>query len=197
MKKDRGRSQSRNKNRQTSSSRTRYKQNKPRRNSPANKKKKERRSKNNRTRSEDSQDSATSDTDIDRSETEEDSPEKGEKQKSRSRKSGSHGNRRIVVSHKSRRIGGKSNPTPPLEAQVFKRASDKNPFNERLEIYIADTGCTTSCIPLYVAKTHKLNVKPVDTDEPEMKTYNGLDLNIVGQTHLYLKIKTKKGFMTK
>ena len=37
----------------------------------------------------------------------------------------------------------------------------------------------------------------MDTDEPEMRTYNGLDLNIVGQTHLYLKIKTKKGFTTK
>ena len=59
------------------------------------------------------------------------------------------------------------------------------------------TGCTTSCIPLSVAKTHKLKVKPVNTDEPEMRTYNGLDLNIVGQTHLYLKIKTKKGFTMK
>ena len=98
-------------------------------------------------------------------ETEEDTLEKGEKQKSRSGRSGSHGNRRIVASHQSRRIGGKSNPTPPLEAQVFKRASDKHPFNKRLKICIADTGCTTSCIPLSVAKTHKLKVKPVDTDE--------------------------------
>merc|ERR1712098_203401 len=106
----------------------------------------------------------------------------GEKQKSRPGKKGSHGNRRIVASHKSRRIGGKSNPTPPLKVQVFKRASDKHPFNERLETCIADTGCTTSSIPLSVAKTHRLKVKPVDIDEPEMRTFDGSDLNIVGLT---------------
>ena len=54
-----------------------------------------------------------------------------------------------------------------------------------------------SCIPLSVAKTHRLKVKPVDTDEPSMRTFDGSDLNIVGQTHLYLKIKTYKGFTTK
>ena len=40
-------------------------------------------------------------------------------------------------------------------------------------------------------------MRPVDEDEPDMRTYNGSDINIVGQTHLYLKIKTKKGFTTK
>ena len=88
-----------------------------------------------------------------------------------------------------RRVGGKSNPTPPLEAQIFKRAYDKQPFNKRLETCIADMGCTTSCIPLSVAKTHRLKVKLVDPDEPSMRTFDGSNLNIVGQTHPYLKIK--------
>ena len=40
-------------------------------------------------------------------------------------------------------------------------------------------------------------MRPVDEDEPDMKTYNGLGLKIVGQTQLYLKIKTRRGFTTK
>ena len=66
-----------------------------------------------------------------------------------------------------------------------------------MEIFIADTGCTTSSIPLSVAKTHNLKVSQVDKDEPDMKTYNGLGLKIVGQTKLYLKIKTRRGFTSK
>ena len=66
-----------------------------------------------------------------------------------------------------------------------------------METCIANTGCTTSCIPLSIARTHNLKVRPVDEDEPDMKTYNGLGLKIVGQTQLYLKIKTRKGLTTK
>ena len=61
-----------------------------------------------------------------------------------------------------------------------------------MEICIADTGCTTSCIPLSVAKTHNLKVRLVGEDEPDMKTYNGLGLKIVGQTKLYSKIKQEE-----
>ena len=61
--------------------------------------------------------SGTTDTDrsdrSDRSDNDDESPEKGEKSKRRSGKGGSHGNHRLVAFHKSRRIGGRANPTPP------------------------------------------------------------------------------------
>ena len=66
-----------------------------------------------------------------------------------------------------------------------------------MEVGIADTGCTTSCIPLSLAKSHNLKVTKVDEDEPDMKTYNGLGMKIVGQTKLYMKIKTRRGFTSK
>ena len=97
-------------------------------------------------KSDDSNDSGTTDTDrsdrSDRSDNDDESPQKGEKSKRRSGKGSSHGNRRLVASHKSRRIGGRANPTPPLELQIFRKASDKLPYNDRLEVGIANTGTT-------------------------------------------------------
>ena len=89
------------------------------------------------------------------------------------------------------------NPTPSLEAQVFKRASDKVPFNPILETCILDTGCTSSCIPLSVAKAHRIKVKPLDEDEPSMHSFNGSKLKVVGKARLYIKIKTPNGFTPK
>ena len=102
-----------------------------------------------------------------------------------------------MASHKLRHIGGRANPTPPLELQIFRKASDKLPYNERLEVGIADTGCTTSCIPLALAKSHNLKISKVDKDEPDMKSYTGSGMKIVGQTKLYIKIKTKRGYTSK
>ena len=102
-----------------------------------------------------------------------------------------------MASHKSRCIGGRANPTPPLQLQIFRKASDKTPYNERLEVGIGDTGCTTSCIPLSVAKSHNLKVSKVNKDEPDMKSYTGSGMKVVGQTKLHIKIKTKKGYTSK
>ena len=54
---------------------------------------------------------------------------------------------------------------------------------------IAHTGCTTSCVPLSVAKTHNLKVSKVDRDKPNMKSYTGSGKKVVGQTKLYKKSK--------
>ena len=62
---------------------------------------------------------------------------------------------------------------------------------------IANTGCTTSCIPLALAKSHNLKISKVDKDEPDMKSYTGSGMKVVGQTKLYIKIKTKKGYTSK
>ena len=139
---------------------------------------------NNRTKSDDSNDSGTTDTDrsdrSDRSDNDDETPEKGEKSKCRSEKRSSHGNL-----------------TPPLELQIFRKSSDKLPSNKRMEAGIVDTGCTTSCIPLALAKSHNLKITKVDKDEPDMKTYNGLGMKIVRRTKLYMKIKTRRGFTSK
>ena len=94
-------------------------------------------------------------------------------------------------------MGGQANPTPHLEAAIFKRAADKKPYNDRLEMCIPDTGCTSSCIPLSIAKTHRLKINPVDADEPPMRAFNGSKLNIIGQTKFYLKFKKPGGFTAK
>ena len=154
-KQERGRTQSRGRGRNQSNSRQRD-QSKKRRNSPYSKKSKSKKSnKNNRTRADSSKESGSIDNDRSSrsrsrsgSENEEDTPPRGEKSKKISSKGRHHGNFRVVASHKTRRIGGRANPTPPLQIQIFKKASDKEPQNERLEVAIGDTGCTTSCIPL-------------------------------------------------
>ena len=81
--------------------------------------------------------------------------------------------------------------------QIFKKASDKKPQNERLEVGIGDTGCTTSCIPLSVAKTHNLKISKVKEDKPDMRSYIGSGMKVVGQTKFYIKIKTRKGYTSK
>ena len=55
----------------------------------------------------------------------------------------------------------------------------------------------TSCIPLSVAKTHNLKISKVDEDEPDMKSYTGSGMKVVGQTKFYIKIKTRKGYTSK
>ena len=62
---------------------------------------------------------------------------------------------------------------------------------------IPDTGCTSSCIPLSIAKTHRLKINPVDKDEPPMRAFNGSKLKIKGQTKFYLKFKKPGGFTAK
>ena len=75
------------------------------------KNKKGKKSKNNRASSADSEaSSVSSETDLERSEAEDDTPEKGEKKKQRT----SGKPKKIFPSHKSRRVGGKSNPTLSL-----------------------------------------------------------------------------------
>ena len=103
----------------------------------------------------------------------------------------------MVAAHSNRRIGGKANPTPPLLVKLFRKASDLKPENESLETAIGDTGCTTSCIPLKMAKSHGLKIEEVDPDEPKMKSYQGAGMKIVGQTRCFLQIQHKKGFTTK
>ena len=104
---------------------------------------------------------------------------------------------RVVASHSNRRIGGKANPTPPLQIKIFKKASDKKPQNKKLETAIGDTGCTTSCIPLKMAKMHNLKIEKVDHDEPDMKSYQGSGMEVVGQTKFFLQIQTRRGYTTK
>ena len=89
------------------------------------------------------------------------------------------------------------NPTPPLQIKIFKKASDKKPQNEKLETAIGNTGCTTSCIPLKMAKMHNLKIEKVDHDKPEMKSYQGSGMEVIGQTKFFLHIQTRKGFTTK
>merc|ERR1712112_322435 len=102
------------------------------------------------------------------SETEQDTPPRGEKWKRSGRsnkdrgrynKGDYHKNDRIVAAHKNRRIGGKANPTPPVNVKLFRKASDVKPHNEKLEMAVGDTGCTTSCIPWKMAKEHSLKIE--------------------------------------
>ena len=44
-----------------------------------------------------------------------------------------------------------------------------------------------SCIPIEMAKKHKLRIRPVDVDEPTISTYDGIALDIKGQVDLFLK----------
>ena len=174
---DRGRTPICGRSRNQSNSRQRD-QSKKRRNSPHSKKNKSRKSnKNNRTKADSSNESGSTDNDRSSrsrsrsgSDNDEESPQRGEKSKRKSGRGSNNGNRRIVASHKTRRIGGRANSIPPLQLKIFRRASDKTPYNERLEVGVGDTGCTTSCIPLSVAKTHNLKVSKVDKDEPDMKS---------------------------
>ena len=134
------------------------------------------------------------------SEKEEDTPPQGEKskdQRRRSNKNRYHKGDRVVAAHSNRRIGGKANPTPPLQIKIFRKASDKKPQNEKLETAIGDTGCTTSCIPLKMAKMHNLKVEKVNQDDPDMKSYQGSGMEVVGQTKFFLQIQTRKGFTRK
>ena len=124
---------------------------------------------------------------------EEDTPQKGEKKKPRR----SHKNNRIVADQRSRPVGGKANPTPTFEAHVFKRASDRQHFNPILETCVPDTGCTSSCLPLTVAKAHRIEGMPLDADEPSMHSCDGSKLNVIGQAKLYIKIKTPTGLSSK
>ena len=57
---------------------------------------------------------------------------------------------------------------------------------------VPDSGCTISCIPEELARKHHLKINPVDDDEPEISTYGGATLSIVGQTRIFLTcVKTK------
>merc|ERR1712081_41860 len=63
------------------------------------------------------------------SEKEEDTPPRGEKskdQRRRSNKNRYHKSDRVVAAHSNRRIGGKANPTPPLQIKIFRKASDRS-----------------------------------------------------------------------
>merc|ERR1711954_16097 len=214
-KSDRGRSKSRGreKGRPNSTSRQRGQSSKRRKHSPYPKRKgKKKGSKNNRARN-DSPSKSGSDTDRtsnsqsgSESETEPDTPLRGEKSKKSGRtnrdrgrynKGDYHNNNRIVTSHKNRRIGGKANPTPPVDVRLFRKASDVKPQNEKLETAVGDTGCTTSCIPWKMAKEHSLKIEKVDPDEPLMKSYHGANMKIRGQTKCFIQIQHRKGFTTK
>merc|ERR1712112_304138 len=169
-------------------------------------------SKNNRARN-DSPNKSESDTDRSsrsqsgsESETEPDTPPRGEKSKRNGRsnrdrgrynKGDYHKNDRIVTSHKNRRIGGKANPTPPVDVRLFRKASDVKPQNEKLETAVGDTRCTTSCIPWKMAKEHSLKIEKVDPDEPLMKSYHGANIKIKGQTKCFIQIQHRKGFTSK
>merc|ERR1711954_346224 len=140
------------------------------------------------------------------SETEPDTPPRGEKSKKNGRsnrdrgrynKGDYHKNDRIVAAHKNRRIGSKANLTPPVNVKLFRRASDVKPHNEKLETAVDDTGCTTACIPLKMAKEHSLKIEKIDPDEPLMKSYHGGNMKIVGQTRCFIQIEHSKGFTTK
>merc|ERR1712112_480767 len=140
------------------------------------------------------------------SETEQDTPPRGEKSKRSGRSNKDRGrynkgdynkSDRVVAAHNNRRIGGKANPTPPLNVKLFRKASDVKPHNEKLETAVGDTGCTTSCIPLKMAKEHSLKIEKIDPDEPMMKSYHGGNMKIVGQTRCFIQIEHSKGFTTK
>merc|ERR1711954_554229 len=212
---DRGRSKSRGRprGRNDSTSRQRGQSSKRRKHSPYPKRKgKKKGSKNNRARN-DSPNKSESDTDRSsrsqsgsESETEPDTPPRGEKSKKSGRsnrdrgrynKGDYHNNNRIVAAHKNRRIGGKANPTPPVDVRLFRKASDLKPQNERLETAVGATGCTTSCIPWKMAKEHSLKIEKVDPDEPLMKSYHGANMKIKGQTKCFIQIQHRKGFTSK
>ena len=48
-----------------------------------------------------------------------------------------------------------------------------------------------------MAKMHNLKIKNVDPDKPEMKSYQGSGMNVVGQTKFFLLIQTRRGYTTK
>ena len=48
-----------------------------------------------------------------------------------------------------------------------------------------------------MAKTHNLKISKVNEDEPDMKSYTGSGMKVVGQTKFYIKIKTRKGYTSK
>ena len=53
-------------------------------------------------------------------------------------------------------------------------------------------GCTETCVPRSAATTHRLKIYPSDKDEPDMKSFDGSKLDVVGQTKLYRRIKGSK-----
>merc|ERR1711954_582970 len=84
-----------------------------------------------------------------------------------------------------------------LAAKPILHLLSMSNFSEKLEMAVGDTGCTTSCIPLKMAKQHSLKIEKVDTDEPMMKSYQGENMKIVGQTRCFLQIQHNKGFTSK
>ena len=124
---------------------------------PQDKKKKKKSTKNRRTSSADSGTSASaaSGSDSDGSHV----SDSGDKDKKKSKRH--HKNNRIVPkANKANRVGGKPNPTPSFEVNVYRRADCREPGNPRLETCIPDTVCTASCIPKSIAVTHDSQSTP-------------------------------------
>ena len=56
----------------------------------------------------------------------------------------------------------------------------------------SDTGSPVAIIHMSLAERNKLNVVPTDPDEPEYEGVTGMKLCVVGQTEMFVKLKTMK-----
>ena len=52
---------------------------------------------------------------------------------------------------------------------------------------IPDSGCTSTTVPIAVAKEHGLKINKCDWDEPGMEAYGGSKVDIIGQVTFYYK----------
>ena len=73
-----------------------------------------------------------------------------------------------------------------MYGKIIKARSDR-----RLR-FIADSGTGIPIIPIEIAEEHGLEIRDTDPDEPGCIGATGHDLEIVGQTEMYVKMETMK-----
>ena len=87
------------------------------------------------------------------------------------------------------KIGGEDRQTPHLECFLSPKASSRGNDNEDTVKVVPDSGCTVPVIPVEMAKDHRLKITKVNEDEPDIQTYDGKSLKLVGQTKMFLRIR--------
>ena len=97
----------------------------------------------------------------------------------------------LQAPNKTNRVGGRPNPTLSFQVSVHRRPDcrEDGRTNPRLETCIPDTGCTASCISKSIPLSHRLQINPLDKDELKMTSFDGSELNIIGQTKMHLRVK--------
>ena len=89
--------------------------------------------------------------------------------------------RRIINRIKSKMVSD-----PVMKGKIM------NTTGGRWARFCCDTGCSVNIMPAKMAASGGLKWRPLDLDEPSYKSVTNEDLDIVGQTSAYIKLKKFK-----